>query len=114
MLAPCLKRYSATSSCPPRQACQNEFVICSREGGGCIETCCPTESNSPRAADCHTFVIAPRSSNRRAARHCANTTASDIGEPPVKTAPGASMSAPPSSSASSTATSSLLAAQCKG
>ena len=32
----------------------------------------------------------------------------------VKTAPGASMSAPPSSSASSTATSSLLAAQCSG
>ena len=52
--------------------------------------------------------------SRRAACHCANTTASDMGVPPVKTAPGASMFAPPSISASSTATSSLLAAQWSG
>src|SRR5690606_24915027 len=102
-----------TASCPPRQACQNEFVICLLEGGVGIEMCCRTASNCPRAAACHTVVLDPRSSNRRAARHCANTTASDIGDPSVKIAPGASMSAPPSNNASSTATSSLLAAQCK-
>jgi hypothetical protein len=49
-----------------------------------------------------------------AARHWPNATASTSGLPPLITDPGASMSAPASTSASSTSTSSLLAAQCSG
>ena len=110
--APHSRRYSAVGCCPPRHAFQNAFVTCSRAGGGSIEQNARTRSKSPKAAACQIVVVAPRSTSLRSARHCPNTTASDIGVPPVKTAPDASISAPPSRSASSTPTSSLLAAQC--
>jgi hypothetical protein len=58
--------------------------------------------------------VAPRSTSRRAAFHWPKATALSSGVPPPMTAPGASMSAPASSSASRTSTSSLLAAQCSG
>jgi hypothetical protein len=58
--------------------------------------------------------MAPRSTSRRAAFHCPKATASANGVAPAMTAPDASMSAPCSSSASMTSTSSLLAAQCSG
>src|SRR6266508_2546991 len=63
---------------------------------------------------CQSVVRAPRSRSRRAARHCPNPTASARGVPPPSTAPGASTSAPASTRASRTSTSSLLAAQCSG
>src|SRR5688572_29161534 len=68
----------------------------------------------PSAAACHQVGLAPRSTSRRAAFQFAKTTASDSGAPPVKIAPVASMFAPASSSASTAATSLLLAAQCSG
>ena len=112
MSAPRSSRTSAVARCPPRQACQNAFVICWSTGDGSAVQHSRTRSTNPSAAACQRVVVAPRSSNRCAAFHCANTTASDIGVPPVCTAPGASMSAPASRSASRTAISLLLAAQC--
>jgi hypothetical protein len=67
---------------------------------------------SPIVADSNRFGRTPRATSRSAARHCPNAVASAIGEPPLITGPGASMSAPASSSASISSTSSLLAAQC--
>src|SRR5204863_6652985 len=50
----CSRRYFATPNCPPRHACQSAFVIWSRDGGGCTETCVRTVSRSPNAAACQT------------------------------------------------------------
>lgn len=76
------------------QACHRALSHSAAVGTGGPATCARTRSSAPSAAACQRVVAAPRASNRRAARHCANTTASDIGVPPVNTAPGASMSAP--------------------
>ncbi len=65
-------------------------------------------------SDSARVVFAPRSSNLRAAFHCANMTASDIAVPFVKMAPGLSILAPPSSRALRASTSLLLAAQWRG
>ena len=127
--APRPSRYSADCRCPPWHAHHKAWVISSgggasgREGRGAHEVnadapssekCFSTRSISPNAAACQSVVRAPRSTNRRAAFHCPNATASASGVPPPITAPGASISAPPSRSVSSTSTSSLLAGQWSG
>src|SRR5919201_371502 len=112
--APRSRRYSAVWRCPPWQAHQKALVISSCVGCAAAVASSRTRGISPVAAACQRFALAPRSSSRRAAFHCPKATASGSAVPPSMTEPLASRSAPASSSASRTSTSSLLAAQCSG
>ncbi len=114
MSAPRWRRYSAAACWPPWHACQIVSVMASREGRLSAANSSSMRSVSPMAAACHRFVRAPRSTRRQAAAHCPNPTALSSWPPTPLNAPGASMWAPASSSASRASTSSLLAAQCSG
>jgi hypothetical protein len=114
MSAPRARRYSAAGRCPPWQAPQNARVMASPGGVSALLKCASTRSISPSVAASVSVVRAPRSTSRRAASHCPNPHASASGEPPPITPPAASISAPASINASTTATSLLLAAQCSG